>query len=311
MAQDVHRRRVLRAVAVLSLLFVFGALPTVLAEDVEPWRVLLPLVAVVAAAVAAVVLTDRGAVGLGFGLLSIVILATVFDAHVLLTLGLTAPVHVTGLVILASAMLPWRRLIAFGVSAAGAVLAMRFARGDDGHWFDTTFDLVGAPLLATVLLAVDRWRVDRDEALLRNALREKARATAAAGRAAEEARLASLVKSEFLARVSHELRTPINAILGYTELVQEADDTLSGQTRADLGRVQLASRNLLALVDDVLDLSRVEAGRVASVPEVVTTVALVEWRPPGFSSSGTGTGSSWRPSPERWSWTRASCARCS
>ncbi len=75
-------------------------------------------------------------------------------------------------------------------------------------------------------------------------------------RAAEEA---SRAKSAFLANMSHELRTPLNAIIGYGELLgEEAND--AGQ-QADLERILAAGRHLLQLVDDVLDMSRIEAGR--------------------------------------------------
>jgi signal transduction histidine kinase len=81
--------------------------------------------------------------------------------------------------------------------------------------------------------------------------------------ARDDARLAaeasSRAKSAFLANMSHELRTPLNAMLGYTELVMEdAEDRGQAQTVADLGMVRTAGRHLLSLIDDVLDLSRIE-----------------------------------------------------
>jgi two-component system, NtrC family, sensor kinase len=86
-------------------------------------------------------------------------------------------------------------------------------------------------------------------------------------------------KSEFLANTSHELRTPLNAILGYTELIQ---DNIYGDVpdkiREVLDRVQSNGRHLLGLINDVLDLSKIEAGRLAlsiapySMQEVVNTV---------------------------------------
>jgi signal transduction histidine kinase len=69
-------------------------------------------------------------------------------------------------------------------------------------------------------------------------------------------------KSAFLARVSHELRTPLNAILGYAEMLQE-DVPESEQIgiRQDLGRIHSAGKHLLRLIDDLLDLARIEAGK--------------------------------------------------
>ncbi|MEM6927693.1 MAG: HAMP domain-containing sensor histidine kinase, partial [Myxococcota bacterium] len=80
--------------------------------------------------------------------------------------------------------------------------------------------------------------------------------------AVERAEAASLAKSSFVANMTHELRTPLNAIIGYTELVGEMleERGLARDFAHDQGRVLQASRRLLHLVDDVLDLARVESG---------------------------------------------------
>ena len=82
--------------------------------------------------------------------------------------------------------------------------------------------------------------------------------------AKDEAERASSAKSDFLASMSHELRTPLNAVIGYSEmLLEEAQSDGTGDARvADLKRIHTAGRHLLALVTDVLDLSKVEAGRM-------------------------------------------------
>ena len=78
--------------------------------------------------------------------------------------------------------------------------------------------------------------------------------------AAEEA---SRAKSAFLANMSHELRTPLNAIIGYSEMLEE-ETRESGDTEAiqDLQKIQTAGKHLLSLINDVLDLSKIEAGKM-------------------------------------------------
>jgi signal transduction histidine kinase/CheY-like chemotaxis protein len=84
----------------------------------------------------------------------------------------------------------------------------------------------------------------------------------AAKQAAEES---NRVKSAFLANMSHELRTPLNAIIGYSEILredaEEATDKREGRSVADLARITDAGKRLLTLINDVLDLSKVEAGK--------------------------------------------------
>lgn len=85
--------------------------------------------------------------------------------------------------------------------------------------------------------------------------------------AAEEARSVSQAKSAFLANMSHELRTPLNAIIGYSEMLEEeAEDIGAKALTPDLHKINSAGRHLLSLINDVLDLSKIEAGKMEVNP---------------------------------------------
>ncbi len=96
-------------------------------------------------------------------------------------------------------------------------------------------------------------------------------------RARAEAEHATQVKSEFLANMSHELRTPLNAIIGYSQLLQEdAEDAGQTDTVADLKKIENAGNHLLGLINGVLDLSKIEAGRMDVFNEEINIAGLVE-----------------------------------
>ena len=115
---------------------------------------------------------------------------------------------------------------------------------------------LGASLLLFVLVAVSNLQYRRQR---------------------EQAQAADRAKSEFLASMSHELRTPLNAIIGYSEmLLEEAEETGGEALRPDLEKIRVAGKHLLELINSVLDLSKIEAGRMELYLETFSVQALVD-----------------------------------
>jgi signal transduction histidine kinase len=88
---------------------------------------------------------------------------------------------------------------------------------------------------------------------------------------------ANRTKSSFLANMSHELRTPLNAIIGYSEiLAEDAQDNGQMEVVQDLGKIQGAGKHLLSLINDILDLSKIESGKMELYLETVNIPQLLQ-----------------------------------
>ena len=117
---------------------------------------------------------------------------------------------------------------------------------------------IGAAIILCILV-VSFWLASRLSDTL--ALAERSKREALEARDAAES--ANRTKSAFLANMSHELRTPMNAIIGYSEmLIEEAEDLDLKEFTPDLNKIRSAGKHLLALINDVLDLSKIEAGKM-------------------------------------------------
>jgi PAS domain S-box-containing protein len=94
---------------------------------------------------------------------------------------------------------------------------------------------------------------------------------------AQTAQAASQAKSSFLANMSHELRTPLNAIIGYSEMLKEdAEDLGHEDFIPDLQKIQTAGKHLLSLISDILDISKIEAGRMELYLETFNPAHLID-----------------------------------
>ncbi len=142
---------------------------------------------------------------------------------------------------------------------------------------DRVFDRYSAPIVSSEGEYYGRIWFFRDMTAQKRHAEELEQARYDAEVAKVQAEDASRAKSQFLANMSHELRTPLNAIIGYAEMLVEDAEGIGHETFIpDLEKIQTAGRHLHALINDVLDLSKIEAGRMEVALEDVDVVLLVK-----------------------------------
>ena len=218
-----------------------------------------------------------------------------FLRHALLVIGVLSVLGAIGAWLLSRAMTrPVRELhlasnaIAQGDYSWRVSLARRDEFGDLADSFNWMADQVAS--------SHDELRQQYETAQLLAAELEKANrqlevAIAEAERSRDEAESANRAKSDFLATMSHEIRTPINAIIGYTDLLHLGlAGPVTEEQEGHLERIRVSGRHLAALVDQVLDLARVEAGTLTPLRKVsplhhAVEIALTVVRPQAIAKA--------------------------
>ena len=173
--------------------------------------------------------------------------------------------------------------------ARGTVLgAITFVSADVGHQYTKRDVELADDLAARCSIALDNARLFRDlEAARKGAAELNEQLVLSSIRQqelAEVARDANHAKSRFLATMSHEIRTPLNAIVGYIDLLEhEIAGPTTTKQKDYLARVRASSDHLIGLIDDILDLAKVESGRmivdreaIAAPESVSAAIALIE-----------------------------------
>ena len=219
------------------------------------------------------------------------------SVQALVTLSLFGSFHYGGI---SSPFLPWilialllgffyladrPRVLLTGVALQlGAFIAARIIEGEfpmhvplESLWLVNLISIISA-LIYITFVALYYENVMRESSELEQAANAQRIKAGELRQAMLRAAEASHQKSIFLAKMSHELRTPLNAVIGYSEMLRDDLEEKPGweQKAADLDRINAAGRHLIALVNDVLDLSRIEADDLQLHNQDIDLVSLVE-----------------------------------
>jgi signal transduction histidine kinase len=167
-----------------------------------------------------------------------------------------------------------RAYVTVPMVARGQILgAITFVTADDTRRFGDLDVAFAEDLAHRAAMAVDNAHLYRKAEAARH---EAEAASVEALRAREAAEAALAAREQFVSMMSHEFRTPINAMVGYVQLLELGiGGTVTEQQRTHLARLAATSEHLRGLVDDVLDLARIDAGRLSVTREVSLTGALV------------------------------------
>ena len=180
---------------------------------------------------------------------------------------------------------PSMRIIVLGLFAANVILFTSLYMAFPPAQNDMPFAaLQGLGLVSTIaaslyvtMMAIFYAKALASQGELESEMKGHLKTATELRRATEQAERAGAAKAEFLAKMSHELRTPLNAVIGYSEILLE-DAAIEGdsESAADLTRIHTAGKHLLKLVNEVLDLSKIEAGKMELFNEEVDFAALVQ-----------------------------------
>ena len=176
--------------------------------------------------------------------------------------------------------LAWRGLVGVAIGLVAGGLVTGFQVNLVAPPIPTGASIVGIFIYGSVFsyqLYVQSRRTVHGRKLMEQRNLELGQASMHLAQAKAEAEAANESKSLFLANMSHELRTPLNAIIGYSELlVEEAQDAGDEAMVPDLKKIHTAGKHLLGLINEVLDLSKIEAGKMEVYVEDFDVAALVE-----------------------------------